>query len=240
MSSASALQPASQQPPSPASSTHKRPSAASTSGSLSPSSRSRSGVGAFAFRLHTASSPPSPITAPTKPKRLSIDTELPVSSAAASTAASSSFISALRARAASLSSKRDARACLASTPTGADAAVFRHYCPLCYCYHRSVLTTSCCGHSVCQPCAARFIGSRLPAHLPLAFLPSSLLPIACPACNQQAGVRFMPLSLNAAGQREESLRSYVESPRTRGLLRRAEQAAQAAQATGTELVMLEA
>jgi len=120
----------------------------------------------------------------------------------------------------STATKRDTRQWVASTPKGADALRFRHFCPICYRHFTSILATSCCAHNICHECATSYLQAKLPNYLPLAFLPAAVMPCACPTCNQSKGVRFLPVSNTSSG------RSYVESPRTAALVKQHEQEAE--------------
>ena len=193
----------------------------------------RTSPSSFTF---SPSSPPSPLSLARKP--LTIDPELSTSTATgfspssiskssyfASDSSSSSSSSASASASASvrslfqrLSTKRDNRQWLASTPKGADALRFRHFCPICYRHHSSILVTSCCQHNICGECATSYLATKLPNYLPLAFLPVQSMPCACPNCNQNSGVRFVRVTDT------RDVRSYVESPRTTALMRQQQQA----------------
>ena len=136
------------------------------------------------------------------------------SSLTSTSTASSSSVRGLLSR---LSGKREVPQWVASTPKGADALRFRHFCPICYRHFTSILATSCCAHNICHECATSYLQSKLPNYQPLARLPADLMPCACPTCNQHAGVRFITVANTSNG------RSYVESPRTAALVRLHEQ-----------------
>lgn len=132
-------------------------------------------------------------------------------------------------------SRRDRRPFLTSTPKGTDAAAFPHFCPICCCHFAAatILQTSCCHHSICRDCTTRYVRSRQASPLPLGILQEGkVFDVPCPACNQASGVRFVRVK-----EGEEShVRSYVESPRTKELMRRMEEA-EAEQGHG-QLVMV--
>ena len=132
------------------------------------------------------------------------------------TSASTATNSSVRSLLSRLSAKRDTRQWVASTPKGADALRFRHFCPICYRHFATILATSCCAHNICHECATSYLQAKLPNYLPLAFLPADVMPCACPTCNQQRGVRFIRVANTSSG------RSYVESPRTAALVRQHE------------------
>ena len=206
----------------PPSSPTRKPSA---SPSLSPST---SGSTRFSSPAQSAAdysaAPPSPLSLSAPRKSLTIDPDLPPS-LAPSSSSSSSFLSALRSRAASLSlssGRRDRRAFLTSTPKGADAAAFPHFCPICYRHFPAVLQATCCQHHICEGCVLHYLALRQPEQQPpLKAVPEQqLFLVACPCCNQQNGVVFEQLRADEAAQR-----TYVESPRTvRALMRREEAA----------------
>ena len=195
----------------------------STSRGTSPTQR-RASPSSFSF---APTSPPSPLSL--KQKALSINPELtsstpsgfsPSSTVQHILSSSASTSSSVRSLFSRLSTKRDTRQWVASTPTGADAARFRHFCPICYRHFSSILATSCCAHNICHECATSYLQAKLPNYLPLAFLPADVMPCPCPTCNQSKGVRFIKVSNTSSG------RSYVESPRTAALVRQHEQEAE--------------
>ena len=184
----------------------------------------RTSPSSFTF---SPSSPPSPLSL--KQKALTINPELtagtldslPSYSRQSHLFSSSAFASSsVRSLLSRLSTKRDTRQWLASTPTGADALRFRHFCPICYRHFSSILATSCCAHNICHECATSYLQAKLPNYLPLAFLPADSMPCPCPTCNQSKGVRFIRVANTSSG------RSYVESPRTAALVRQHEQEAE--------------
>lgn len=99
------------------------------------------------------------------------------------------------------------------TPKGEAKNEFKHFCPICYRYFRSIYSTSCCAGNCCHDCAVNFISLRQST---IKFLANVELPISCPNCNQADGVAFVALS-----QSDES-KHYVESPRTQQLLEQSE------------------
>ena len=185
-----------------------------------------------AFSFAAAASPPSPLSL--KQKTLTINPELtsstpsgfsPSSSMQSSLVPSSSLShpssSSVRSLLSRFSTKRDSRQWVASTPKGADAVRFRHFCPICYRHFASILATSCCAHNICTDCATAYLQAKLPNYLPLAFLPAHVMPCPCPTCNQSNGVRFIRITETSSG------RSYVESPRTAALIRQHQEGGEA-------------
>jgi len=96
---------------------------------------------------------------------------------------------------------------LNSTPTAAQSSSFPHSCSVCYRYFSTIYTTSCCTQNICLDCTERYISSKLPAYLPLSFIPTIELPLSCPHCGQNAGVAF-----RFGGTKK---RHYVPSPSSR-------------------------
>lgn len=95
------------------------------------------------------------------------------------------------------------------TPKGEAKQEFKHFCPICYRYFRSIYSTSCCAGNCCHDCAVNFIATRGSS---VKFTANVELPLPCPNCNQTDGVAFVALS-----QADES-KHYIESPRTQALL----------------------
>ena len=200
--------------------------------SHSPTPR-RSSPSSFTF-TPSPTLPPSPLALQKPSKPLTIQPELATSTptgfspsstahsdystltAKSASSASSSSVRALLSRL-SAASKRDERQWVASTPTGADALRFRHFCPICYRHFASIYATSCCAHNICHECVNAYVQTRLPNYMPLSFIPTNTMPCACPTCNQQKGVRFLKVADTSSG------RQYVESPRTAALVRQHEE-----------------
>ncbi|KAJ9473615.1 hypothetical protein DIPPA_22206 [Diplonema papillatum] len=83
------------------------------------------------------------------------------------------------------------------SPLGADAKVFRHYCPLCMVYFKDVLSTTCCKNNICTFCAADLA--------PAEGVPDALK--ECPYC-MRASATLLAVQSGALG------RSYKDSPRS--------------------------
>ena len=98
---------------------------------------------------------------------------------------------------------------------------FPHLCPICYRHFPDVLLTTCCQQNVCAECVERYLEMRGQRWKGFG-LDGRLFLVACPTCNQHNGVVFEKLKTGQQGH------VYVESPRTKQLLQRAEEAASAA------------
>jgi len=94
------------------------------------------------------------------------------------------------------------------TPKGAAKLEFKHFCPICYRYFRSIYSTSCCAGNCCHDCAVNFIATRSSG---MKFQPNVEMNLPCPNCHAS------PVAFIALSQEDES-RPYVESPRTQALL----------------------
>lgn len=103
---------------------------------------------------------------------------------------------------------------MAETPSGADADVFRYYCPLCMLYFKSINRMSCCSEYVCDYCVAEYgkrhgivLDSIAERSLPLA------LGMPCPCCS----VTKPGITIDRVDPGEKP-RSYDDSPRTKAML----------------------
>ena len=44
------------------------------------------------------------------------------------------------------------------TPSGADKSLYKHLCPICYCYCKVMYVSgNCCGHSICPECVLQHV-----------------------------------------------------------------------------------
>jgi len=109
------------------------------------------------------------------------------------------------------------------TPTSQSlSGRFPYYDPICMRYFSNIYVTSCCNNTICLDCTERYIASKVPAYLPLSFIPVIPLQLACPHCGQtKDGVAFKHLKQNDSESKK--LRQYVESPRTKLAMARTEE-----------------
>ena len=100
--------------------------------------------------------------------------------------------------------------CVDDTPTGAAAAKYAHFCPICYRHFAHMFVTRCCRQNICYGCMTLHINSKMGGDEERMTLP-------CPSCNTEE-CDFD--RVNGA----VSARVYDESPTTKQLLARAQTA----------------
>jgi hypothetical protein len=94
------------------------------------------------------------------------------------------------------------------TPTGADAEVYKYYCPLCMLYFKNILKGACCGNYLCFACTRDYVASKGIVDLihnveDLSLQEILLQEISCPNCFTQG---FRPVYVSAG----ESIRDYSQ------------------------------
>ena len=232
--------------PRPSSSPSQPTPQASPTLNSTPSISTATGFSPSRSSLDPAPSPPSPLSLTHHQlhphKSLSINPDLPCTPPPTSSSSnlphhSTSLLALLRLKASSLTSSsssssasRERRSFLSSTPKGADAAAFPHFCPICYRHFPSILMTTCCQHHTCVDCVQQYVAMRAPEQMTqqqsggVGGVDGRLWLVGCPMCHQQNGVVF-----ERVGKGEQG-RSYAESPRTRELMRKVEEEAQTREA----------
>ena len=92
------------------------------------------------------------------------------------------------------------------TPTNEDQnAQFKRYCPLCMCYFRTILETTCCANYTCYSCALSYCKQQKACSKSSKGIPVSLpKQTPCPHC-ALPGCKF-----NVVESTEEKLRTYSD------------------------------
>ena len=113
---------------------------------------------------------------------------------------------------------------LAETPTGAAAAIYKFFCPLCMLHFREVFETPCCNAYICAFCHADYV-RRQDASEPSCAAKDAAIPVglACPHCASTS--TGDPL---ARRTQEDTARLHVDSPSTKRALQAAASGGRAA------------